>query len=176
MSLLPSDEDWAIFTDGDMCFLTEDWGDHIKEFIRLNPNAGLITCYTNRIGYKRQRYDGIFSGDMDIRNHSILAQKIKYEGHVKSKPMEGSIGGFFFGLKKETWNEIKFDETIGMLGVDADYSERILKSGRSILLMKGLYVFHCYRLINGRKNRNHLLLPNGKLYNNNSKYAYLNEK
>lgn len=175
MELLPNDDDWAIFTDGDVCFTTDDWGSQIKRVIELNSNAGIITCQTNRIGYRNQRYNHEFSHDSDIKNHAAIAKKLRVKYHHKTLPINCKIGGFFMAVKKSTWKEVKFDEKIGMLGVDSDFSERILKRGKSVLMMRGLYVFHYYRLLEGRKSKDHLLLQNGKLYNDNSRFKHLNK-
>ena len=50
-------------------------------------------------------------------------------------------------ISKKVWNEIRFKE--GLLGVDWDFSQKVLDKGYPIYIMQGLYVFHLYRLGNG---------------------------
>lgn len=169
-SLVPGDDDWIFFLDGDMIFLTPDWGHQIDRFINKNKDAGIITCYTNRVGWRQQRFNGEMSDNTDISLHHNIAMMLRDHQYLKSKFLSVGCGAYFFGFKKSTWNEIKFDENIGILGVDSDFSERVLKSGRTIVLMCGLYVFHYYRLLEGRKNKKHLKLDNGKLYMNGARY------
>jgi hypothetical protein len=52
MELLPNDNDWMVFVDGDTIFTTADYGSLIKDVIQDNPDYDMFTCYTNRVGCK----------------------------------------------------------------------------------------------------------------------------
>lgn len=156
MLLIP-DGDWACLMDCDTMFLTPDCGKILHEYVNWNPTAGLFTCYTNRIHPLSgdQLLHGAISENTSIDYHTEIAYNQKRE-LFKVTPINHMISGFLMMISKKTWNEIKFSETGKCLGVDNDFSQRVLQSGKSILRMDGLYVWHTYRLKNGITDKTHL--------------------
>ena len=71
VSLIP-DEDWMCFTDGDTMFPYPDYGTYLQSIIDSNPEYGLLTSYTNRVGDKRQCWEGV------IQNHHSLLDLYHY--------------------------------------------------------------------------------------------------
>lgn len=153
---LIGEDDWMCFTDNDVLFLTSDTMNIISNYIKGHPNAGLFTCYTNRIANSQQLLNGKISEDDSIKNHILIAEKQKSKLYQVTQ-LRSIISGFLMVLSKKTWKKINFDETGGALSVDNLYSKKILLKGKKILRMDGLYCFHIYRLIQGSKNKTHLL-------------------
>lgn len=159
MALLPED-DWACLIDYDVQFLTSDCGKILHEYASRNPDAGLLTCFTNRIGSLSvpQMMGGAISENSDVKHHIQLAEKQK-EHLYKTTRIDRDISGFLMLIKKSTWKEMPFPETGQCLGVDTKYGRMVREAGKKILRMDGLYVFHSYRLINGVKDKSHLRPP-----------------
>ncbi len=153
------DDQWLCVTDWDVMFLTPDAISILHGYARLYPETGIFTCWTNRIhpGTTNQLLGGIVNEDDSIRNHIKIAEQQRSTDLYKAIPIYKVISGFLMMINKKTWNEIKFSEDMKCLGVDNDYSKKVLDSGKSILCMSGLYVWHTYRLINGIKDKSHLL-------------------
>ena len=155
MALLPNDEDYGVLMDGDTMFLTFDWGHAIAEVIKKLPDAGIITCQTNRIRQKKQFYN---ESSPDILVHRLIAKTLdeKYRGQFRK--INSHISGFFMAIQKKTWKEVgKFPEADGtLLTVDNAFSRKVMRSEKDIYLMRGMYVFHYYRFAEGKNYTGHL--------------------
>ena len=91
MQMLPNDDDWACFVDADTMFLCSDFGKQIHAVVSKYPDAGMFTCYTNRVGNQAQLYGGYMGKIADVRYHKRLAQQI----WAKNKP--GPLIAHYFG-------------------------------------------------------------------------------
>jgi GT2 family glycosyltransferase len=149
--------------DYDTMFLTpdcgkilHDWAEFYSKYPEYNYDKTLLTCYTNRIHplAKDQLLNGYLSEVTDISHHINLAEKQRDQ--VTCTRIEHEISGFLMMFSKKLWNEIKFSENGKCLGVDNDFSIRVLEKGYSIARMDNLYVWHTYRLKNGIHNKEHL--------------------
>lgn len=156
LSLQPENQ-WVCLLDHDVLMLTPDCIAHIDEYTKRFPGAGILTCYTNRLhpASKGQLY-GAISENSDIREHIEIAEQRKRDLY-QVEALNHPIGGFMMVVNTSVWEGVKFTENKKCLGVDNDFSERILRWGRNILLMKGIYVWHTYRLIDGYRSKKHLL-------------------
>jgi len=155
MELLPNDNDWACFIDGDTMFLTPDWGELIQDAIDEHPEAGMFTCYTNRVNNQQQLYRGKFNNNSDIIAHRNIAKVCHEIGKNRVKALTRIISGVMMIIQKKTWKEFPF--TDGLLGVDNDISQRLLNAGKPIYLIQSIYLLHYYRMAEGRTYKNHLL-------------------
>jgi len=150
------DGDWLCLTDYDTCFLTPDFYNIMQGYVNNFPDAGILTCYTNRLhkGAYDQLLFGIVDEDGDIRKHIIKAISVqKNEGVFEINHV---ISGFLMLISKETWKQIKFNEDMKCLGVDNDYAQKILDVRKKIYRMNSLYVFHIYRMLSGVNDKSHL--------------------
>lgn len=164
MELLQNDDDWMCFMDGDIFFLNPDFGKHIADVIAMNPGGGIYTCLTNRIANPEQRINGKFINTPNILTHKKYADSRKKKYYSLVKQTHKRISGFLMVVQKKVWKEIKFTEGLGILGVDWDFSTRVLESGYPIYIMQGLYVFHYYRLhVGGVSAIDHLKLTENEL-------------
>jgi len=154
MKLLPP-KSWACITDNDVLLLQPDAIDIMAEYIRRYPQAGLFTCYTNRIGNAKQLLNGAVNEDDRIAGHIELAvEQRKNLYNVTS--IGAPISGFLMLLNKEVWNKYRFDELGRALNVDDYYSLKLHRAGLKIYRMDGLYVWHTYRLTKGINYKEHL--------------------
>jgi GT2 family glycosyltransferase len=156
MSRIP-DGDWACLMDYDTMFLTPDCGAILHGYAQQWPQNSLFTCYTNRLheSAKDQLLDGVVSENLMLDYHMERAYNQKHF-LFQATPLKHEISGFLMMIKKETWNVVKFREGIGCLGVDNHYCWDLMKAGKLIYRMDGLYVLHLYRLKNGVKDKTHL--------------------
>ncbi len=154
MNLLERDQDWACFVDADVMFLTPDFGQQIHDIVKKYPNTGMFTATTNRVGTIKQRYKGELSKNPDIRYHKRLAMRLQKSNYDKVEDLYCRISGLIMVIQKKTWKKVKFPE--GLLGVDYEFSNELHYNGFNILLMKGVYVLHYYRLLEGRCSIKHL--------------------
>jgi hypothetical protein len=137
-----NDEDWIVIQDGDIMYLTADWGKRINDALCLYGNKfGLVGCYTNRLRSKHQLHGNAFSYDLNVRNHFEIANSYKEEGIQEIKEY---IAGFFMAFQYKTWKKIKFTEN--SLAFDSLFSMRVKELDLKIGLIRSLYVFHGYRL------------------------------
>lgn len=156
ISLYPANS-WICLIDHDVLFLQPDTIRHIGKYTELFPETGIFTCLTNRLHpqAKDQLLGGVCSQDDSIRNHIDLAEKRKADLYKVSE-INHDIGGFLMVINRATWERHKFSEDKKCLGVDTDFSLRILRAGLKIHCMRGILVFHTYRLIQGYKFKEHL--------------------
>ena len=160
MGLLPNDEDWCCFTDGDSMFTTNTFGHVLKDYIEKYPECGVFVCMTNRIGCKWQIQPGVDQNDHDIRYHRKLGEKIQAENYCQIKdvsnvPRGEVLGGVLILIKKSTWKKIGGFKTDGILGVDNDLHWKCQDHKEKVYLMTGLFLYHWYRAESGSKS--HLL-------------------
>jgi GT2 family glycosyltransferase len=142
------DDDWGCFIDHDAMWTTGDWYRHIESIVAENPDYGLFTAVTNRIGRSYQKAPGIDRRSNDIEFHRQWGQRIvKKHGHeVMDVTEQKEISGVVMVLKKEAWSKAKFRERKGkILGVDNAIHRDVRRAGFKVGLMKGIYVYHWYR-------------------------------
>lgn len=148
--------DWICVIDYDVMFLTPDAIKIMYEYVALFPGTGLFTCYTNRI--HPMAIDQLImtepSDNTDIRHWQNLA-KVCAESPTLATKIGHEISGFLMLFSKETWKQINFDESKKCLGVDNDFSLRVLMSGKKIYRMNRLLVWHSYR-VNDITDKSHL--------------------
>ena len=165
-SLVKNPNDWICFLDGDTAFLISDWGHVIQKYTEKYPNVGMLTSYASRCGYPSGVPKEGNQLNPNILFHKTIAEKLKemYAGRCATKPYNRNVSGHLMCIKKSTWELIRKDVAARVkkhdkkiLGVDTQISHALLAAGKNILLMRGVYLFHYFRLIEGRTNTNHLL-------------------
>lgn len=160
--MLLKEEDWACIMDGDTAFLRSDFGTRIQEYINTYPGAGLFTCYASRCHYAWQQ-------PADWNNDCDSIMELKFRTDVCDKEHRGEvaeintrIAGHLFVIKKKTWLRIRMQVMSRcrgkkILGIDTRISNEILRQNYKIYLMKGIYIFHYLRMVEGIDNKSHLL-------------------
>jgi GT2 family glycosyltransferase len=152
------EDDWVCLIDYDVMFLTPNSIRIMYDYVDKFPDAGLFTCLTNRIHplAMEQLYFGAPSENADIRywQRNATAQEINTE--TKVTEIHREVSGFLMLISKKVWSQIKFWEAKKCLGIDTDFTQRVIASGRKIYRMDRLIVWHSYRL-NDIKDKTHLL-------------------
>lgn len=152
------DDDWVCLIDYDVMFLTPNSIPLMHEAISRYPDAGIFTCSTNRIHNLAvdQLYFDKPSENTDIKFWQRQAEVLEFSKGEIVMEITHEISGFLMLISKKTWNQVKFWEAGKCLGIDNDYSMRIIAMGKKIYRMNRLLVWHSYRL-NDIKDKSHLL-------------------
>lgn len=149
-SLVTNDEDYFIFRDRDVIYLTPDYMQLIHYNIISNPTIRAFTGTCNRVGYKPQK-DQNAPQSNDIKEHVAYAkqkQKEMYQATVDITD-RGTFSGFWMCFKKSLWNEIGGSKEDRLITIDNFLHRRIRDNGDKILLLEGLYLYHIYSLYDG---------------------------
>lgn len=162
---LIGDDDYAVLTDGDTCWLTPDYGMHIAEYVRLNPGA-VLTCWTNRINKRAEQQYPNYRDEVDIRVHLKVAENLLLEPGYDVTALHGFVSGFCMVVPKKVWASVGgfAEEQVysdrgpyNLLGCDNDFTNRVRAKGFPILRMNKIYLFHVYRLLKSDHDKSHLL-------------------
>jgi len=151
---LPHDH-WVCIMDMDVCVLNNKIPEKMYEYIEQFYMIDIFTCYTNRIGgYRTQLYKNELSENSDIKYHKELTDLlIKKPNTIKH--LTFPISGFCMLFKVRTWFDLGgFEDGIF---VDGKFSQKALHSGKKIALMENIYLFHYYRLLEGKQYKGHLI-------------------
>lgn len=149
------DHDYVCIMDGDTMFLNNDFGHQIAKTIKKRPGGAIYTCLTNRIGNPEQQYRVKISNISYIDYHKNIADNLKKTKELDTASAKKRTSMLVSVISKKVWNDIKFRD--GMIGVDWDFSQRVLDAGHKIYIMQGLYVFHLYRFGQNIRNTRHLI-------------------
>lgn len=142
---LVNDDDWVLFLDHDAYFTTKNWYGQIEDIIEVNPEYGVFSCVSNRVGNPVQRVNGVDTNNHDIRYHRSIGQQIQDNNNTKVINFPNQIlSGILILISKKTWIEIGgFKE--GFLGVDNTLHRDCINNNINVGLMSGFYIYHWYR-------------------------------
>jgi hypothetical protein len=158
--IVPSDNDWILIKDNDLCFLYPYINKQIEAIVARHGNDyDLLSCYTNRLGLTHQLPHG-FSDDPNILRHRELAEKHYTEHFDEVIPSDKPTAGLFMLFKKKTWREHPFVKGLAEGDfIDYQFSNGLLQQGKKIGICTGIYAFHYYRMhqANPREHR-HLMV------------------
>lgn len=162
MNLVPEENDWACFLDGDTLFFENDFGHQIQEHINKYPDTGIFTSYASRSSYQFMVPKDTNQDSDSIIYHRKRSKEIYDRLHGQVKEINNHIAGHLICIKKSTWAMIrpellKVCDGANLLGVDTQISNVIRGHGLKILLMRGIYLFHYYRLVEGKGYKQHLM-------------------
>ncbi len=150
------DSDFICVMDWDAMLLSHKQIPMMYEYINRYPDTGLFLAKSNRSGSHAQRYRNEKSKNYDISYWMRIANQINPTYSV-SEPEGNAISGFLMLFSKKTWNEIKFDENLDILHIDRTFAAGVLNLQKKIFIMDDVLVFHAYRLLNGTKDKTHLI-------------------
>lgn len=155
---LVGDEDWVCLTDYDTMFLTPDAPAIVQEYVNRFPDTALFTCYTNRVHpcSTEQLVQGTIIDNSDIRYHIQIAERTKKNLYTVSQ-VHKNVSGMLMVMSKKQWRETPFVEDLKCLGVDTELSKTLRERGQPVQRMNGLYIWHTYRIMNGIRDKSHLL-------------------
>lgn len=155
--LVPDDNDWITFIDGDIMQLHTNWGDIWSTILNQNDDAGIVTCLTNRASpINNDQVMLNMYNETNIISHKIFALKQFELKQYSTKIMTNKfLSGFFFSFKKSTWKKVNgFID--GILNVDSNFYNKVKKINKECLVSEGFYVLHYYRFVEGWNYVQHL--------------------
>jgi GT2 family glycosyltransferase len=129
-------------------FTTKRWYQQICDVIEDRPDAGIITCVTNRIGNNEQLYD---NGDIiddesehNITFHRAIGERLAKASIIRDLTYKNPISGMLMCISKKVWKEMGGFRD-GFLGVDNKAHTDVRVIGYKIYCIDSLYVYHWYR-------------------------------
>lgn len=148
MERLPADG-WAILLDYDVMIMNPRWHEICCRTIdRVGDRAGLVTCYTNRIGCKTQVAPGVDPDNMDMMYHRTFARNLwkSHAGIIRdhTETRGCRFSGFFMMTSRRAWEAVGGFKTDSFFHVDVDYYDKCKRRGLRHYLMEDLYCFHMY--------------------------------
>ena len=157
MRLLPSTNDFACFVDGDAMFTTHYFGRQIEHIIKTNPDCGLFTAMTNRVGTNYQCVPGMWENN-DMADHWQKGRELQntYSNQTVDITNHPPLSGVLILLRKNEWQQAGGFLENKMLGIDNSIHYRVRDNGGQVKLMTGVYILHYYRGGN-IENKKHLL-------------------
>ena len=153
--------DWVCVMDYDAMLLDPNQVKRMYEYVQAYPDATLFVSYGSRVkdGVPQQYLFGRMEELHSIKEHMNIARNLLAADRqqLTVKQVNRSVAGFLMLFSVATWRQFPFDEGRRCLTVDTNFSKRILRAGGKILLMESIYVWHTYRLLEGKKSIKHLL-------------------
>jgi len=148
MERLP-DDGWTVFLDYDVMIMNPHWHEICCRAInRVGDRAGLITCFTNRIGCKTQVAPGVDPDNFDMHYHREFARKLwqtrKGTIHDHTDTRGCRFSGFFMLTSRRAWERAGRFKTDSFFHVDVDYYDKVKRAGMRVYLLEDLYCFHMY--------------------------------
>lgn len=142
---LPEDS-WIALRDIDTMFLLPEQPMWLEAIVKSDPEFDLIGVSCNRLGSTYQLYENQRSDDPDITHHINKAKIARdtWGNQIEEVPDGVVLAGFFLLFRKSLWNEIKFEER--SIQFDIIFSKVLHEKGKKLGLMRGIYLFHTYRL------------------------------
>lgn len=162
MALVQDPNDWVCMMDGDIAFFRNDFGHHIQKYVDKYPEVSIFSCYASRSGTEWMMPVANQFNSTDILVHRRMAENQFNNHNLELTDVNNRVTGHLMVMKKQTWIDIReqaMEATSAktILGVDTAICRVVLSRNGKIGLMRGLYVFHYYRHMEGRSYRNHLL-------------------
>lgn len=145
IALLPDDA-WVCINDSDSLYLNPKFGHQINDVInKYGEEYALLGCKTNRLGGLHQLHNNKFSNDLDARNHFYIAKELS-DRHYDEVEEATGIAGVLMLFKRSTWEMVGgFKERD--IACDTAFNKAIKAAGvGKIGVMKGVYIFHSYRI------------------------------
>lgn len=140
------DDAWICINDHDSMFMYPKFGHQLNDVInRYGKEYALFGCVTNRLGGLHQLHNNEFSNDMDVRNHYQIAIDRARQYGTDVEETTG-VAGVLMLFNKRTWEAVGgFKEKTIIADTEFNKSIKAKKLGK-IGLMKGVYLFHNYRI------------------------------
>lgn len=141
--LMPEDA-WIVIQDGDMMYLTPDWGVIVERaLVEHGDKYDLFGCWTNRLNKSSRQIKMFESYDnFNTLDHYQISKAISETECTVTKT--DLVAGMFMAFKKQTWKKVGgFKENTKTF--DTWFSKSVRDSGGKIGLIDQLYCFHLYR-------------------------------
>jgi len=133
---------WILFIDHDVLLLNPHWYRVCTKAIEQHPDAGMFTCYTNRIGGPHQQIESAPAGD-DVMQHKAFARALFAKNQYTCSIIAGKVcSGMLLLIRKEAHAAVGGFPGKGLFGEDWGFGKRLNADGFVVYRMNGLYVYH----------------------------------
>jgi hypothetical protein len=139
------DDEFGCILDHDCMPTTYNWYKHLDELTDKYPQD-YIGAVCNRMGHKAQCLAPRCPSGDNIVEHRAYGERVEnnHWGKIIDITDYKTPGGILICCSRNTWSEAGgFDD--GLIGVDGRFATAVKKTGRRILLARGLYLYHWYR-------------------------------
>lgn len=145
ISLLPEDC-WVGLIDHDAMFLRPDSKAQIDNIIREQGDKwAVLGVVTNRLAGTHQLYQNRFNDSGDIREHLAIADQCHNDHYGEVIPTNINLAGLCMLFRKSTWEVVGgFKEN--SIRLDSEFTDSVQAIGGKLGIMKGVYMFHLYRM------------------------------
>ena len=147
-------DDWVCIIDQDICFLDSRLKLWIAMCLNDNPEFDVFTCVTNRLADKQQLPYATMYEQTNIVIHKKATLQAQKTFGTKVVEATHATAGLFMLMKRRTLEAVGFKN--GLIYLDTDFYQRATAMGFKFGIMKGVYVFHYYRLAEGKSSIGHL--------------------
>lgn len=137
--LLP-DDSWICLLDQDVLFLRHDTKKQIED-IAEKGEYELYGCMTNRLRLPHQLHEGVISMNSDVVYHMGICDELHAKYYGVCEPTTEVIAGMLMLFRKETWSKVG-----GFIEKSIIFDQQFSWKVQSKAIMKGVYLFHSYRL------------------------------
>jgi len=157
--LVPAEADWILIMDFDAMILSHKTYQVIENAIKNYPETLIFGAMTNRVGYSFQRLLPAQDENDSIKYHIQIAEQLADQYPNGEYEKANQCAGFFMLFRKSYWLKNKFQDrimdTTGNL-FDWKFARSAGKVDGGIKILKGVYVFHQYRITKDWKDKSHL--------------------
>jgi hypothetical protein len=151
-------DDWIVHLDQDAMWLLPDSKAQVERILSVT-DFDILGCMTNRLRSPEQLVGGRFNEDDRIREHIRIAQECRDNAGDMVVPARGVMAAFMLCFRVSVWEKVG-GFVQDSINFDTQFNrEAQLICEAKIGLMKGVYVFHGYRLWskNPKQDCNHLI-------------------
>lgn len=142
--LAPADDDWIVHVDQDVCFLRPDSKAQIAKVLE-GTDYDVLGGLTNRLSGTHQLYGEQFNSETDIREHIAIAQYCHTRHYGEVVQTDVNLAAFLMAFRVQTWKKVGgFVEN--HVRFDSYFTDDVMRLGGKLGIMKGVYVFHLYRM------------------------------
>lgn len=147
-------EDWICHCDMDVMWLRPDSKKQLEEILSAT-DFDILGPTTNRLGLDYQLAEGLFDV-VDIKVHIDVANRLHEQNYGKVVEIDRPLAAFCLCFKVKTWEKLGgFIEK--NIQFDWLFSEMARKNGMRLGFMRGIYLFHLYRMGKDKNDFSHLL-------------------
>lgn len=147
------DEDYLCILDQDVCFLDYRQKKWIAETIDKNKEYDVFTCMTNRLSGGPQVVTTLYDQPNIIMHKKRVLLQWKTYGTSVMTPTQPTAG-LFMVMKARVLRAVMFKN--GLMYLDTDFYNRATEMGFKFGIMRGIYLYHYYRLLESKNNIDHL--------------------
>lgn len=152
------DDAWVCLRDIDTMFLLPQQPSWLEEIV-ASTKYDVLGARCNRLGDKHQLWGEDIS-DIDSIQHHIDIAKLAFiacDKDVAAVSEQDNLAGFFLLFKKSVWETVPFAEKT--IQFDLQWNKDLKDKGFKRGLMRGIYLWHTYRLGSDKPQQsiNHLI-------------------